>query len=322
SVVLNGSKDVIIARDTRQRVQEAAKQLGYRPNYAARTIKSKKSRTLGMLSPWKPEVWFFADILNGLRQAASENGYGILLCNMLEKEKGPNDCIRYFREGRIDGVIYLPPHTTELPGLSDLADEGIPTVLCNGVSPYGQMDGLVIDYASGIYEAAKYLHEAGFSRLLYIQPDADAQLIPGDIDRIRGFDAAADLPGVTLQKEIFSLQAIGSIEGRMKKAEEIIRRLEGPTGIIACYWNQAYYLETKAAILKLDTERDLKVIAGDCPEFVGSLYPRIVGIDLPFFEIGHLAAVRIISRLEGEADQETSNVLKGRQLFRGGDGAR
>lgn len=207
SVVLSNNESIAIAKETRDRVLEAAKQLGYHRNYAAQTMASRKSMTLGVLSPWNSEVWHFAEALDGIKQVASEKGYGLLLCNTFDAQSTPDDCVRYFLENRIDGVIYLPPSTVELPGFDVLCEENIPTVLCNGIDQDNRVDYVAIDYAYDINKAVKHLSECGCKTLLYILPGEYEELCSGDKDRVLGFDSAvAELDCKMAVKEIFRLE--------------------------------------------------------------------------------------------------------------------
>lgn len=300
SVVLGNNSSIIIASETKEKVIQAANQLGYHVNYAAKTMASRKSMTIGVLSPWGSDVWHFAEVLNGIKQVASEKGYGVLLCNNINSQSTPDDCIQYFLENRIDGVVYLPPSTVDLPGVELLHENKVPTVLCNGVDPNSEMDCVIIDYAYDISKAVKHLYQSGFENLLYILPNEFEKLCSGDKDRVLGFDSAScDLKPKSTSKEIFTVDE--DIIDRVKKAEMILNKYPKPLGIVSCYWIFAYYIQVAAEKLGLIIDKDIKVISGDSPMFSKELYPKINGINLPFHEIGKLSAEMLINRVEGNS---------------------
>jgi DNA-binding LacI/PurR family transcriptional regulator len=303
SVVLSGNENIIIARETKERVLQAARELGYHASYAAKTMASRNPMTIGVLSPWNSEVWHFAEALDGIKQEAAQRGYGVLLCNTFDAQNEPDDCVRYFHEGRIGGVVYLPPSTVELPGFDLLCENNVPTVLCNGFHPDNPVDYVVIDYAHDISNAAKHLYDSGFTNLLYILPGKMEELCSGDRDRVLGFDAAAAELGCKSSKEIF--HAAAELAGRIETAKQLLTKYDKPLGIVSCYWIFANYLQLAAVELGLVIDKDVRVISGDCPVFAKELYPKINGIALPFKEIGRLSAEMLINRLE-----DRSNTIK------------
>ena len=270
--------------------------------------------TLGVLSPWNSEVWHFAEALDGIKQVASEKGYGLLLCNTFDAQSTPDDCVRYFLENRIDGVIYLPPSTVELPGFDVLCEENIPTVLCNGIDQDNRVDYVAIDYAYDINKAVKHLSECGCKTLLYILPGEYEELCSGDKDRVLGFDSAvAELDCKMAVKEIFRLES--DINGRITQAELLLNKYDKPLGIVSCYWIFAYYLQIAANEAGLVINKEVKVISGDYPIFASNLYPVINGINLPFNEIGRLSAEMLINRLEGKSKSIKQLKIKSNCIF-------
>lgn len=231
-----------------------------------------------------------------------------MLCGLLDRGNSPADCIRFFREGRIDGVVYLPPNDPEMPWLEELRGEGIPTALCNGLDTGGEMDSVVVDYAHNIHQAALRLQENGFSNLLYVMPDEPERLCPGDRDRVRGFDgASAGLPAGSCGKVVFRLDC--GVGERLARARSILAGCKKPAGIVACYWVHAYYLQMAAMESGL-VPADFQIISGDCPIFTRDLYPRATGVGLPFEEVGRLSAGMLIDRLEGKTTQAQQIKIK------------
>lgn len=300
SVALHGSKTVRISEETRMRILAVAKEIGYVPNNAARTISGHKSHNIGVLSPWTASVWYFAYMLDGITSIAVKRNYGVLLTESLkEDEQEPEGCIRFFREGRFDGVIYLPPTTVKMPGLSALRNAEIPTIICNGIDPYGDMDFVVMDYAFGIAKAARYLYSLSFKKLLYVFPGEYDLLCSGDLDRYTGFQQVKALPNIELHTRILN-PYVSPAEG-VKKAEQILSEVTPPVGVIGAYYIVANYMQIAAQRLGLVVGKDIVIISGDSPPDLMHLnLPPIKGISLPFFDIGQAAAERLIDRLEDQ----------------------
>ena len=98
---------IAISEDTRRKVLEAARVLGYELNALGRSLRSGSSHTIGLLVPSVHNPHFL-DILTGVQDVISERGYHLAFFNAnldLEQERG---CIRALFQRRFDGLVLLP----------------------------------------------------------------------------------------------------------------------------------------------------------------------------------------------------------------------
>src|SRR5579859_2265984 len=102
SRVLNQTGQTSLA--TRQRVQQAIEQLGYRPNHIARSLATNRTFTLGLIVPDITNP-FFPDIVRGAEQVAIEHGYTIFLCNTNEQPEREMAALTMLEAHRVDGII-------------------------------------------------------------------------------------------------------------------------------------------------------------------------------------------------------------------------
>ena len=92
---------------TRQRVQEAAEELGYVPNRIARSLRLRQTKMLGLLIA-DVENSFYSAIASNVESVAKENGYQVVLCNSSDDPGEERNSIKLLEELRVDGVIITP----------------------------------------------------------------------------------------------------------------------------------------------------------------------------------------------------------------------
>src|SRR5690554_3069401 len=93
-----------ISMETRIRVKETAKRLGYRPNLVARSLTSAKSKTIGLIIP-KIAHYFFSRVVESIYKTAFENGYEVIIGVSLEDEELEKKHIETMLQMRVDGLL-------------------------------------------------------------------------------------------------------------------------------------------------------------------------------------------------------------------------
>ncbi len=164
SRVLN-NVDVVNA-DTKKKVQEAIKMLNYRPNIVARSLKTQRTKTIGILVP-DISNQFYPEVVRGAEDVANIYDYNIILCNSdsdLEKEK---EYIRVLREKMVDGMLYMSS-SLEQEILDLIDDVEIKTVLVETKVAGGKHPSVTIDNKKAAYDATKYLLDKGNKKVAYI----------------------------------------------------------------------------------------------------------------------------------------------------------
>ncbi|MBP9921211.1 MAG: LacI family DNA-binding transcriptional regulator, partial [Proteiniclasticum sp.] len=156
----------VVNEDTKKKVQDAIKKLSYRPNIVARSLKTQKTKTIGILVP-DVSNQFYPEVVRGAEDVANIYDYNIILCNSdsdLEKEK---EYIRVLKEKMVDGMLYM---SSSLEGeILDLIDElELKTVLVETKISGGKLPSVTIDNKKAAYDATKYLIDKGNKNVAYI----------------------------------------------------------------------------------------------------------------------------------------------------------
>ncbi len=162
SRAMNGQDN--IRPDTRNRVLEAARALGYTPNAAARSLSTARAHAIGVVLP---DLYgeFFGELVRGMDKAASERGYLLLLSNMHADSTLARQALGAMR-GRVDGLIVMAPQLgaeelrLTLPG-------GLPAVLVNSPAAASH-HALRVDNVSGAKAMVGHLLQGGRRRIIHL----------------------------------------------------------------------------------------------------------------------------------------------------------
>src|ERR1700710_689655 len=144
-----------VNEETRSRIQEVALRIGYRASAAARSLRLRQSRMIGVLvadvaNPASP------DFLRGIEDVATKNGYDVLLCNTDGAEQRQISQMRALMDRNVDGIVLISQHCTN-PAIRALLEDGPPYVLLQRRSKLHKDDYVGADNLSGIGDAAAAL---------------------------------------------------------------------------------------------------------------------------------------------------------------------
>lgn len=164
SRVLNGQGPTSDA--ARARVLRAVQELDYHPNWLAKSLRSRRTNTVGLVLP-DIENPFFTSLVKGVEQAAWVRGWNVIFCNTDEDIKQEEALVRALAERRIDGLILCPaagPHDY----LARHLEQGLPMVMANRALPDLPLPAITADNHQGAYEATRHLLTKGHRRLALI----------------------------------------------------------------------------------------------------------------------------------------------------------
>ena len=114
-----------VAKETRKRVLDAVKELGYRPDGLARSLRIGRTRTLGLVLPDASNP-FFAELARAIENAAYARGHAVMVCNSADDSTREHTYIQSLADRRIDGLILIS--ATSSQDLSDVTGISIPVV--------------------------------------------------------------------------------------------------------------------------------------------------------------------------------------------------
>ena len=156
-------EDVYIDPNTRKRVFEAAKQLGYYPNFSARSLRNQQSRIIGLMLS-DPNNGFFASLSQHIEKRVAQEGYRLLLAYNEENAEKERNSLESLISTRAEGVLTIPVSRRNEDMYQIMRSNRIGTVqLLRPV--YDNMNTVMVNDELGAYIATKYLLEQGHRRM-------------------------------------------------------------------------------------------------------------------------------------------------------------
>ncbi len=177
SFILNGlAQEKRIGDELTQKVLKYVEEVGYKPNSLAKSLRTGKSNTIGLMVEDISNP-FFANIARLIEDKAYENGFKLTYCSTDNKTEKTRDMLQMFRERHVDGYIIAPPEGIE-EEISQLINEGFPVVLFDRYLTNVTTDYVVVDNFFSTYNATKHLiNQNKYKNIAFISfTSAQAQL--------------------------------------------------------------------------------------------------------------------------------------------------
>lgn len=188
-----------IKASTKQAVRETADRLGYQPNKLASSLRSGKTKIIGVLVP-RLDVSFFSSVVHGIENVMNENGYSILLYQSQESTKQEADGIDTFLNTRVDGIIAsMALQTEQIDGFKGIKQRNIPLAFFDRVPEGIDVPSVTIDDYQGGYIATEHLIQSGYRRIVHIN---EARNINIFTERLRGYRDALERHGIAVDEQL------------------------------------------------------------------------------------------------------------------------
>ena len=192
SFVLNGKgKEKKISTDMIGRVTAYAKEINYKPNMLARSLRTGKTRILVFMVE-DISNYFFSKIARYIEEIAYDKGYRVIFCSNENKDERSRDLINLFLDRQVDGFIIIPS-TGIRTDIAALVESEVPLVLFDRYFDGLETSYVVIDNYAASLNATRHLIASGYRNIAFITTDAEQVQM---IDRTRGYTDAVTEAGL------------------------------------------------------------------------------------------------------------------------------
>jgi len=315
SLVLNQSPvAAAIPEETQHRVFEAARELGYRPNYIAVSLRSRKTNSIGVLVPEVSDPWA-AEIVSGIESHLMANNYHYLLTSHRRSTpKLLEDDVELLTRRAVDGIILVATELHEPPQL--------PTVVISGHKRVEGLSNVVIDHDRAARLALTHLKDLGHRRIALFRGQPGSS---DTADRSRAIFAAAAALGVEIPPEL-TLQLSGEGEDEVFTpdaayqegyafARKLLGRRVSLTALFA--FDDASAIGAIRAFLDagLRVPEDVSVVGFDDIQTAAYHNPRLTTVRQPLREMGRIAARVLLDRINAPERTDDSFVVVDPELM-------
>jgi DNA-binding LacI/PurR family transcriptional regulator len=302
----------LISDETSERIRHMAREMGYQPSAAARSLKTNRSQVLGVILSSLDDP-FFSEILQGIEDSAQESNFSLFIAASQHDSHRERKIVQTMMEHRVDGVIICSTSFGAEQG-RQLLEYGFPTVVVNNQSAENFRYSIYHDDVDGSRQITRHLIELGHRRIAYLGNSISGRTT---LDRLSGFRQEMEAAGLSLPTEYIHEVPGGGAEHGMLVGEYFLSLPVRPTAII-CFNDLI-----ATGVLKCLHEKQLKIpddisVTGfDNISFSAYTDPPLTTFDQPKRFIGMEAARLLLGLLHSTPDaDEKVTILKGSLLVR------
>ncbi len=294
-----------INKNTRKRIQEAAKELGYRHNTFASSLRKQKTNTIGVIVH-ELNSNFITSVLAGIEKITTEAGYDLIIAHSSESsEKEQANASNLFHK-RVDGLIAsLAFNTRDLDHYQQYREKGIPVIFFDRVEENTESTKVIIDNYKCGYQATNHLIEQGCRRIVLVTASLNRNVYA---QRHKGYTDALYDNNIPYDKSMVLIKDL-SEECGVEAALQILKMKHRPDGaFITNDFSAAVCMKTlKENGIKIP--QDIAVVGFNNDTISKIVEPQLTTVNYPGIEMGEIAARNLINHLSGISNIKNTNTI-------------
>lgn len=292
-----------VSPETRTRVQAAIAELGYVPNSLARSLRSKRTKTLALVLTDITNP-FFTTLARGVEDVASDHGFNVIFCNTDESEREQEEYLTVLVQKQVDGVLLVPARSAPEP-IAFLQQQGIAVVVLDRRVP-----GVAVDVIRGESECAavhltQLLLDLGHRRIAMLSGPVDVSTAQ---DRVAGYRRAYAAAGQNPPADLTFTDAY-TVAGGRRMAGRALAVPARPTALFAA--NNFIAIGAFHVLREqgLQVPEDISLVAFDDLPPTIMLEPFLTVATQPADEMGRRATELLLARLQAKEPPSPQEIV-------------
>lgn len=309
SRALNDHPD--ISAKTKKLVKKVAKELNYRPNLIAQSLKSNRTTTIGVIVP-EIKHDFFSSAISGIEQVAYNSGYTIILCQSNESFEREVVNTNLLMHHRVAGLIVsISQNTKQGNHFKDLLDKGIPLVFfdraCEDVDTYK----VIIDDKKSAFNAVSHLISKGYKRIAHFAGPTGLDICK---KRMKGYIEALEQNGLKFDPELIKYGGLHEQNG-YESMNQLLEKKIIPDAIFAVNDPVAIGAFQKIKEEGLKIPDDVAIVGFSNNKITSLVDPQLTTVNQPSFEMGKKAAEILINIIENKNLVDSKEIILNAELI-------
>lgn len=284
-----------IGTEMQQRVKELARQLNYRPNPFAQSLRKEAPRIIGVVVP-NLVTHYYASVLDGIEEEAAEEGYSVISANSHEDVEAETRAIDNFIGMHVEGIVAcLAQTTTDYAHFEELSEMGIPLVFFGRTCLAEKFSSVKANGDEAAQLATEHLISTGCRRIAFVGG-------PNHLDMVRrrkhGYLEALREARIPIDR---NLVACGSIDYKlaMERTKEMLLQPERPDAILAFNDIITFAALTAIRTVGLCVPEDVSLIGFTDDAHVQYVTPRLTAIEDQSKLMGRTACRLLLDNISG-----------------------
>lgn len=298
-----------VRSEVKKRVMEVVRELGYRPNRVARSLRSRKSNILGLIVS-DIENPFFQQVSRAVEDAANELGYSVVLCNNDENPEKEKQYLHLIRDENLAGVILSPTRQTA-DDFAKTADLNIPMVVIDRRVGNYEVDNILIDNVQSAHTIVSHLLTHGCRRIgamFGIRSTTGRERCEGYMQALKDY-------GIKPSRHLVKYANPREEDG-FRTTLKLLKLSKRPDAILTS--NSLLAAGALRALLesKIAVPDDIAFASFDETTWTRLVVPALTVIEQPTYEIGRTATEMLIKRIEDPTRSNREVILKSKLIVR------
>ncbi|WP_396602294.1 LacI family DNA-binding transcriptional regulator [Algibacter sp. R77976] len=286
-----------VSKKTRAQVRELAKTLNYKPNTFAVNLRTKESKTIGLVIPVIVHH-FFSNVIKGIISQAEKKGYLVIILQSNESYELEKKQIDLLLSQRVDGIIIsLANGTADFSHLNEVVTQGKPLVMFDKIAKIVKCSKIIINDRKAAYIATQHLIDTGCKRIAHFR---GALLPQNSIDRFLGYKKALLDNNLPYDPTLVYICECGdmSFEEGKKNANQLLKDHDDVDGIFINTDLVAIGAMTEFNKQGVKIPEDISIV-GFSNWFMSSVIsPTLTTIDQPGFKMGKTAFKQLYKEIK------------------------
>jgi DNA-binding LacI/PurR family transcriptional regulator len=305
SHVITGS--VPVSELLKDRVLDAIRELDYHPNHVARSLKTSRTRTLGIIVP-DLTISFFPQIIHGAEMAARARGYSLIAVNSAESAERQQELISLLRSQQVEGILLvIAAAPTPLSQMSRLMEAGIPVVCLDRVPDQLAVDSVSVDDVAAAEMGTDHLVARGYSRIAILTGPLH---LKNESRRLQGYRQSLERAGVAFDEKLVWQGNLHSEDLATMCRERLRDVAARPDAMLCTNGPTALGALRGLRDCEMETPRDIGFVTFDELAVEDLFRPAITTIVQPAYEIGDRAAGILLDRIESSERPERNTTIR------------
>lgn len=283
-----------IRKETKKKIQDTAKKMGYQHNTFASNLRNKNTNTVGVIIP-RLNSYFMSTVISGMQKVANAHGYNLIISQSEESYKKEITSVQTLFNSRIDGLmISLAYDTPNTDHVKIFLQKKIPVIFFDRVIQLPGCTSIVIDNQKAGYEATMHLIQQGCRRIVHIDGDLNRNVYA---DRLTGYRMALGESGIVYDPSMIIKNSLTD-EGGIAAAEQILAMDKLPDGIFTANDTSAVACMRELKAAGISIPGTIAVVGFNNDPISRVIEPNLTTVHYPGQEMGEVAANTLIQQLK------------------------
>ncbi|WP_273123837.1 LacI family DNA-binding transcriptional regulator [Bacillus weihaiensis] len=286
-----------ISEKTKKKVREVMEELGYHPNFQARSLAAKSTQAIGVIMPnsayYAFQNPFFPEVLRGISTSAHDNKYGIYLSTGSAEDEIYNEVTSMVLGRRVDGVILLYSRINDKT-MNFLQSSNFPFVVVGRPDEHDERISYVDnDNIFITKQVTNYLIDLGHQNIAFVGGSTDFVVT---VDRLNGYKLALKDAGISFKKEYMVFEDFIKENGR-KAIESLMNLNDPPTALVTQDDLIAYEMISHLEDMGIRVPQDISIVSFNNLMLSEHSKPPLTSIDICIYQLGFEATKCLLEKI-------------------------